>query len=103
MHDHPVISLVAQPLNVEHYDSLRSMAAEIHVYAPDARVLTTYYCGANLPSLSCICTCFMFLFVFLASLWFFFFAINWRGMREGKLQFAALGLELGYLERKSFR
>lgn len=36
-----------EPLNVEHYDSLRSMAAEIHVYAPDARVLTTYYCGPN--------------------------------------------------------
>ncbi|KAG5543231.1 hypothetical protein RHGRI_016096 [Rhododendron griersonianum] len=47
LHDHPVISLVAQPLNVEHYDSLRSMAAEIHVYAPDARVLTTYYCGPS--------------------------------------------------------
>lgn len=30
---------------MEHYDSVRSMASEIHAYAPDARVLTTYYCG----------------------------------------------------------
>lgn len=65
-----VISVVAQPLNVEHYDSLRSMAAEIHVYAPDARVLTTYYCGMNFPSHSFIRTCLMFLFVFLACLYF---------------------------------
>ncbi|XVE56016.1 hypothetical protein DITRI_Ditri03aG0203300 [Diplodiscus trichospermus] len=34
-----------EPLNMEHYESLRSMASEIHAYAPDARVLTTYYCG----------------------------------------------------------
>ena len=34
-----------QPLNMEHYDSVRSMSSEIRAYAPDARVLTTYYCG----------------------------------------------------------
>lgn len=40
-----------QPLNLEQYDSIRKMASEIHAYAPDARVLTTYYCGMNsLPS-----------------------------------------------------
>jgi hypothetical protein len=26
---------------------VRSMASKIHTYAPDARVLTTYYCGMN--------------------------------------------------------
>ncbi|XP_022131873.1 uncharacterized protein LOC111004904 isoform X2 [Momordica charantia] len=36
-----------EPLNLEHYDSVRSMASEIHAYAPDARVLTTYYCGPS--------------------------------------------------------
>ncbi|EEF52544.1 conserved hypothetical protein [Ricinus communis] len=36
-----------EPLNLEHYDSLRNMAGEIHGYAPDARILTTYYCGPN--------------------------------------------------------
>lgn len=30
---------------MEHYNSVRNMASEIHAYAPDARVLTTYYCG----------------------------------------------------------
>ncbi|XP_010552495.1 PREDICTED: uncharacterized protein LOC104822840 isoform X1 [Tarenaya hassleriana] len=34
-----------EPLNMEHYDNVRKMASEIHAYAPDARVLTTYYCG----------------------------------------------------------
>lgn len=34
-----------QPLNLEHYDSVRNMASEIHAYAPDARILTTYYTG----------------------------------------------------------
>ncbi|XP_059634137.1 uncharacterized protein LOC132276632 isoform X2 [Cornus florida] len=34
-----------EPLNMEQYDSIRSMAREIYAYAPDARVLTTYYCG----------------------------------------------------------
>ncbi|XP_057469911.1 LOW QUALITY PROTEIN: uncharacterized protein LOC130758917 [Actinidia eriantha] len=36
-----------EPLNQDQYDSLRSMANEIHAYAPDARVLTTYYSGPN--------------------------------------------------------
>lgn len=36
-----------QPLNVEHFDSIRKMASEIHAYASDARVLTTYYCGED--------------------------------------------------------
>lgn len=34
-----------QPLNVEHYNGIRVLASEIHAYAPDARVLTTYYTG----------------------------------------------------------
>lgn len=34
-----------QPLNVEQYEVIRSMSSEIRTYAPDARVLTTYYCG----------------------------------------------------------
>lgn len=34
-----------EPLNVEHFDSIRKMASEIHAYASDARILTTYYCG----------------------------------------------------------
>lgn len=79
MHDHPVISLVAQPLNVEHYDSLRSMAAEIHVYAPDARVLTTYYCGANchpfLVYARVLCSCLFFL----PACAFFFFCDQLEG------------------------
>ncbi|KAL6995660.1 hypothetical protein U1Q18_005794, partial [Sarracenia purpurea var. burkii] len=36
-----------EPLNLEQYDSIRSMASGIHAYAPDARVLTTYYCGPS--------------------------------------------------------
>ncbi|GAB4852080.1 hypothetical protein Ancab_016270 [Ancistrocladus abbreviatus] len=36
-----------EPLNVEHFNSIRNMASEIHSYAPDARVLTTYYCGPS--------------------------------------------------------
>ncbi|KAJ9179126.1 hypothetical protein P3X46_010949 [Hevea brasiliensis] len=36
-----------EPLNLEQYDSVRNMASEIHAYAPDARVLTTYYCGPS--------------------------------------------------------
>lgn len=36
-----------EPLNMEQYESVRSMASEIHAYAPDARVLTTYYCGPS--------------------------------------------------------
>ncbi|XP_044475892.1 uncharacterized protein LOC123203554 isoform X1 [Mangifera indica] len=36
-----------EPLNMEHYNSVRNMASEIHAYAPDARVLTTYYCGPS--------------------------------------------------------
>ncbi|KAB1220564.1 hypothetical protein CJ030_MR3G015817 [Morella rubra] len=36
-----------EPLNLEQYDSIRTMASEIHAFAPDARVLTTYYCGPS--------------------------------------------------------
>lgn len=36
-----------QPLNADHYDAIRNMASEIHAYAPDARILTTYYCGID--------------------------------------------------------
>ncbi|KAM7256464.1 hypothetical protein ACFE04_012205 [Oxalis oulophora] len=36
-----------EPLNMEQYDNVRTMATEIHAYAPDARVLTTYYCGPS--------------------------------------------------------
>ncbi|GLT58055.1 hypothetical protein SLA2020_309800 [Shorea laevis] len=36
-----------EPLNKEHYESVRYMASEIHAYAPDARILTTYYCGPS--------------------------------------------------------
>ncbi|XP_054797885.1 uncharacterized protein LOC129302962 [Prosopis cineraria] len=36
-----------EPLNLEQYDTVRNMANEIHSYAPEARVLTTYYCGPN--------------------------------------------------------
>ncbi|PKA59920.1 hypothetical protein AXF42_Ash015978 [Apostasia shenzhenica] len=34
-----------EPLNMEQYEVIRSMSREIQTYAPDARVLTTYYCG----------------------------------------------------------
>lgn len=36
-----------EPLNLEQYDSIRNMSVEIREYAPDARVLTTYYCGPS--------------------------------------------------------
>ncbi|XVF36134.1 hypothetical protein REPUB_Repub19eG0032300 [Reevesia pubescens] len=36
-----------EPLNMEQYESLRNMASQIHAYAPDARVLTSYYCGPS--------------------------------------------------------
>ncbi|PIN06974.1 hypothetical protein CDL12_20462 [Handroanthus impetiginosus] len=36
-----------EPLNLEHYEAVRSMASEIHAYAPDARIMTTYYCGPS--------------------------------------------------------
>ncbi|XP_074279252.1 uncharacterized protein LOC141604696 isoform X2 [Silene latifolia] len=36
-----------EPLNVEHFNSIRRMASEIYAHAPDARVLTTYYCGPS--------------------------------------------------------
>ncbi|KAI9113188.1 hypothetical protein K1719_015713 [Acacia pycnantha] len=36
-----------EPLNMEQYDSVRNMACEVHSCAPEARVLTTYYCGPN--------------------------------------------------------
>ncbi|XP_010905074.1 uncharacterized protein [Elaeis guineensis] len=36
-----------EPLNLEQYDLIRSMSGEIRAYAPDARVLTTYYCGPS--------------------------------------------------------
>lgn len=41
----PTIQNIWQPLNMEHFDNVRKMASEIYAYAPDARVLTTYYCG----------------------------------------------------------
>ncbi|XP_073119920.1 uncharacterized protein [Henckelia pumila] len=36
-----------EPLNLEHYNAIRDMASEIHAYAPDARIMTTYYCGPS--------------------------------------------------------
>ncbi|CAI0436187.1 unnamed protein product [Linum tenue] len=36
-----------EPLNMEQYNSVRNLASEVHTYAPDARILTTYYCGPN--------------------------------------------------------
>lgn len=36
-----------EPLNLEQYEKIRSMSSEIRAYAPDARVLTTYYCGPS--------------------------------------------------------
>ncbi|XP_028551591.1 uncharacterized protein LOC110104675 isoform X4 [Dendrobium catenatum] len=36
-----------EPLNAEQYEVIRSMSREIRTYAPDARVLTTYYCGPS--------------------------------------------------------
>lgn len=40
-----VIFFTIQPVNLEQYDMIRSMSSEIRAYAPDARVLTTYYSG----------------------------------------------------------
>lgn len=34
-----------QPLNVEQYDMICSISNELRSYAPDVRILTTYYCG----------------------------------------------------------
>ncbi|KAH7665457.1 hypothetical protein IHE45_13G035100 [Dioscorea alata] len=42
-----------EPLNLEQYEMIQSMSSDIRAYAPDARVLTTYYCGpsdAHLPA-----------------------------------------------------
>ncbi|MCD7469133.1 hypothetical protein HAX54_007970 [Datura stramonium] len=36
-----------EPLNIEQYNAIRSMASEIHAYAPDVSILTTYYCGPS--------------------------------------------------------
>ncbi|XP_020244543.1 uncharacterized protein LOC109822722 isoform X2 [Asparagus officinalis] len=36
-----------EPLNLEQYGKICSMSGEIKAYAPDARVLTTYYCGPS--------------------------------------------------------
>ncbi|CAA0841788.1 Unknown protein [Striga hermonthica] len=36
-----------EPLNLEHYEAIRNMASEIHAYAPDARIMTTYYSGPS--------------------------------------------------------
>ncbi|KAH7286952.1 hypothetical protein KP509_32G029300 [Ceratopteris richardii] len=36
-----------EPLSLEHYDMIRAMSEEIRSTAPDARVLTTYYCGPS--------------------------------------------------------
>lgn len=36
-----------EPLNLEQYDMIRRMSGEIRAIAPDARVLTTYYCGPS--------------------------------------------------------
>lgn len=34
-----------QPVGFEQYENIRRMSEEIRTLAPDARVLTTYYCG----------------------------------------------------------
>ncbi|KAK6131194.1 hypothetical protein DH2020_035065 [Rehmannia glutinosa] len=39
--------MISVPLNLEHYEAIRNMASEIHAYAPDARIMTTYYCGPS--------------------------------------------------------
>ncbi|KAK6939442.1 Glycoside hydrolase 123, C-terminal [Dillenia turbinata] len=36
-----------EPLSMEQYNAVRQMASEIHAFASDARILTTYYCGPN--------------------------------------------------------
>lgn len=54
----PLVSLITsfayipfwQPLNLEQYNAIRNQASDIHAYAPDARVLTTYYCGKEYPT-----------------------------------------------------
>jgi len=37
-----------QPLNLQQCEKIRNNSSEIKAYAPDARVLTTYYCGNTL-------------------------------------------------------
>ncbi|RRT82800.1 hypothetical protein B296_00016837 [Ensete ventricosum] len=39
-----------QPLNSDQYELIRSMSSDIRSYAPDARILTTYYCGKSLSN-----------------------------------------------------
>lgn len=39
---------ILQPLNLEQYEMIQSMSSDIRAYAPDARVLTTYYCGETI-------------------------------------------------------
>lgn len=53
--------LSLQPLNVQQYDAIRQQASEIHAYAPDARVLTTYYSGKRTSNwnLNAYCTHFL--------------------------------------------
>ncbi|CAL9132028.1 unnamed protein product [Musa acuminata var. zebrina] len=36
-----------EPLNSDQYELIRSMSSDIRSYAPDARILTTYYCGPS--------------------------------------------------------
>ncbi|XP_031482854.1 uncharacterized protein LOC116252613 isoform X2 [Nymphaea colorata] len=36
-----------EPLNLQQYEAIRRMSTEIRSYAPDARVLTTYYAGPS--------------------------------------------------------
>ena len=36
---------IFQPLNVEQYDMICNISNELRSYAPDLRILTTYYCG----------------------------------------------------------
>lgn len=45
-----VVGLEHQPLGMEQYEHIRNMSEEIRAIAPDARVLTTYYCGKRPPS-----------------------------------------------------
>ncbi|KAG6434627.1 hypothetical protein SASPL_106265 [Salvia splendens] len=42
-----------EPLNLEHYEAIRNMASEIQAYAPDARIMTTYYCAELHYCISC--------------------------------------------------
>ncbi|KAG0565178.1 hypothetical protein KC19_8G170500 [Ceratodon purpureus] len=41
-----------EPVGFDQYEIIRSMAEEIRTTAPDARVLTTYYCGPSDPSIN---------------------------------------------------